>query len=145
MFLNKNLNVELVDNREIVITKGPRKDQSARSRGRASPSRESATVPVNNKPSNLQDDITPRRKAGVPPRISKEQAKPLDGDEYIQTQMYEDSENDEKEYEIVTSGVRQPERERSSSIKDRTQRAKTYTEPPSRGYAQHPRRSEYKM
>lgn len=134
----------MTDNREIVITKGQRKEQPARSRGKRSPSRESGTVPVNNKPGSMQNDSAPKRKSGVPPRRPKQQATPFDGDEYIQTQMYEDSGDEEKEYEIVTSGVRQPERERSSSIKDRAQRSKTYNEPPSRGYAQHPRRSAYK-
>lgn len=132
----------MIDGREIVITKGPKREEAQRGRGRKTPSKDQGSVPSNSKIGGSRNEASPNKKSQS--KLSGNNVEPRspfkDEDEYIKTNMY-DSEEEEEEYEIPISGSRQPERERSSSIK---QRSKTFAEPAKKGYAKHPRRTAYK-
>lgn len=75
--------------------------------------------------------------------LNKEIIREDEDDEYIKTDIHDiddDYHPDQKDHEVKTSSFRQPERERSSSLK----KSKTSVESGRQSYVNHPRRSAYK-
>lgn len=133
------MNAELRDGREIVITKGEKRSRTPV----RDANRRYSSKPEGSSSTKKQEPKSPLQKVGQIPIRSSESKKnktsPGDEnqEEYIKTKEYDE----DVEFNIKTSPLRESARERSSSMKHRRN---TVGAPEKGYYKNHPRRSAFK-
>lgn len=129
MFLKRDLQVELRDGREIVISKGERRPKT--------PSKEAGRR-LSSRPDNSSSSKKDGEKRGGRPQSSSEHVEDMAAEEYIRTKEYDE----EEDGPAKPTALKQSARERSSSLKGR--RHTVAVSERTGVYKHHPRRSAFK-